>query len=119
MAKASPEMLVIAKAYDLVLWSSERVATFPRSHRFTLGDRLERRLYDVLDLLLRAKYVRERAGLLRQANLELEMLRFQFRLARDLKCISLDSYGFASRTVNDVGSLLGGWIRRSAPVTPS
>lgn len=37
MAKASPEMLVIAKTYDLVLWSSERVAKFPRSHRFTLG----------------------------------------------------------------------------------
>ena len=114
MAKASPEMLVITKAYDLVLWSTDRVAKFPRSHRFTLGDRLERRLYDVLDLLLRAKYVRERGGLLRQANLELELLRFQFRLARDLKCMSIDSYGFASRTVNEVGQLLGGWIRRSA-----
>ena len=43
MAKASPEMLVITKVYDLVLWSCERVAKFPRSHRFTLGDRIERR----------------------------------------------------------------------------
>ena len=108
MAKASQELLVIAKTYDLVLWSSERVGKFPRSHRFTLGDRMERRLYDVLELLLQAKYVRERAGLLRRANLELELLRFQFRLARDLKCMSLESYGFASRTVNEVGSLLGG-----------
>ena len=41
MAKAPPEMLVIAKVYDLVLWSCHHTAKFPRSHRFTLGDRLE------------------------------------------------------------------------------
>ena len=42
MAKAPPEMLVITKVYDLVLWSCHHTAKFPRSHRFTLGDRLER-----------------------------------------------------------------------------
>ena len=47
MAKAGPEMLLITKVYDLVLWSCRRVAKFPRSHRFTLGDRLEVRLYEV------------------------------------------------------------------------
>ena len=85
MAKAPPEMLVIMKVYDLVLWSCPHVAKFPRSHRFTLGDRLERRLYDLLELLLRAKYGRDRGTLLRDANMELELLRFQFRLAKDLQ----------------------------------
>ena len=47
MAKAGPEMLLITKAYDLVVWSCRHVAKFPRSYRFTLGDRLEIRLYEV------------------------------------------------------------------------
>lgn len=42
-------MAVITKVYDLVIWSCHHIAKFPRSHRFTLGDRLEIRLYDVLD----------------------------------------------------------------------
>ena len=83
MAKAGPEMLLITKVYDLVVWSCRHVAKFPRGHRFTLGDRLEVRLYQVLEMLIRAKYTRDRRALLRALNVELELLRFQFRIARD------------------------------------
>ena len=113
MPKAGPEMVVITKVYDLVLWSCNHIARFPRSHRFTLGDRLEVRLLNVLEMLLRAKYTRNRLPILRDANLELELLRFQFRLAKDLRCLSLESYGYAARTVEEVGRVLGGWIKRS------
>jgi hypothetical protein len=59
LAKAGPEMDVITKMYDLVLWGAKHVGKFPRSHRFTLGDRLEVRLCAVLEMLLRAKYTRD------------------------------------------------------------
>ena len=84
MAKAGPEMLLITKVYDLVVWSCRHVAKFLRSHRFTLGDRLEVRLYEVLELLIRAKYPADRRALLRALNVELELLRFQSRIAKDL-----------------------------------
>ena len=118
MAKAPTEMLVIEKMYDLVVWSCQHVAKFPRSYRFSLGDRLERRLYECLELLLKAKFARERLPLLHEVNLELELLRFQFRLAKDLKCLSIESYGSASRFVNEVGKLVGGWIKQSAVKKP-
>ena len=114
MPQASPELVVIAKLYDLVLWSCHHIEKFPRSHRFTLGDRLEVRLYVVLELLLKAKYTRSRLVLLEQANLEIELLRFQFRLAKDLHCLPIDSYGHAARSVDEVGRLVGGWRRQSA-----
>jgi hypothetical protein len=47
---------------------------------------LERTLYDVLETLIQAKYSRERTPLLTEANLILEILRFQMRLAKDLQC---------------------------------
>ena len=118
MPKAPPEMAVITKVYDLVIWSCQHVAKFPRSHRFTLGDRLEIRLYEVLEKLLRAKYGRDRLPILRDVNMDLELLRFQFRIAKDLRCLSIESYGHASRTVNEVGQLLGGWIKATA-ATPA
>ena len=66
MTQPPGELLVIDKAYEVVLWSCRHIATFPRSHRFTLGERMERRLYDLLELLLKAKYTGQKAGLLRQ-----------------------------------------------------
>jgi hypothetical protein len=71
------------------------------------------RLYQVLELLIRAKFSRERVALLQDGNLELELLRFQFRIAKDLKCLSLESYGYAARELNEIGKLVGGWIKAS------
>ncbi len=115
MAKAPAELGVIVRTYDLVLWTCKHLAGFPRSFRCTLGDRMEARLYQVLDTLLRAKFDRgRREVLLREANMELELLRFQYRMAKDLKCLSVDSYGHAARTVNEVGQMVGGWLRNLA-----
>jgi hypothetical protein len=69
---------------------------FPRQHRFVLGERLEHNLYDLLETLIQAKYSRDRKSLLEAANLKLEILRFQVRLAKDLQCLKTNSYGFAA-----------------------
>jgi hypothetical protein len=114
MPTAPPELTVIAKAYELLRWTTDRIVRFPRLHRHTLGERLEGQVYDVLERLLRAKYTRDRAPLLRDINLELEVLRFQFRLVKDFRCLSLDSYGYAARTVNEIGQMVGGWLKKTS-----
>jgi hypothetical protein len=105
------ELVVITKTYDLVLWSCHHISRFPRNHRFVLGERIERNLYDVLETLLRAKYTRLRQPLLEQANLTLEILRFQVRLAKDLQCLKTSSYAFAAQALDEIGKLVGGWLK--------
>jgi hypothetical protein len=102
------------KTYDLILWSCNHTGKFPRNHRFVLGERIERNLYDLLEFLLRAKYTRTRQELLGQANLLLEILRLQMRLAKDLQCLKVESYGFAARAIDEIGKLVGGWLKSSA-----
>ena len=53
--KAGPELSVITKTYDLILWFVPIIGRVPRAHRFVLGERMERTLYDILESLLRAK----------------------------------------------------------------
>ena len=110
MAKEQ-ELLVITKTYDLLLWSCRHTSRFPRNHRFVLGERIERNLYDLLETLIRARYTRQRQPLLDQANLTLEILRFQMRLAKDLQCLKTNSYGFAARAIDEIGRLVGGWLK--------
>jgi hypothetical protein len=105
------ELIVITKTYDLILWSCNHTSRFPRNHRFVLGERIERNLYALLETLIQAKYTRNRQRLLEQANLALEVLRFQMRLAKDLQCLKVNSYGFASKAIDDIGRQIGGWLR--------
>ncbi|MCP4887761.1 MAG: diversity-generating retroelement protein Avd [Planctomycetaceae bacterium] len=109
--KRQDELVVITKTYDLILWSCNHTGRFPRQHRFVLGERLERSLYDLLETLIQAKYSQERTPLLNDANLKLEILRFQMRLAKDLECLQVKSYAFAAKQIDEIGKLVGGWLR--------
>jgi len=111
VAKKEQELTVITKTYDLVLWSCHHTSRFPRTHRFVLGERIERNLYDLLETLIQARYTRQRHPLLEQANRTLEILRFQMRLAKDLQCLRVNSYAFASKAVDEIGRLVGGWLK--------
>src|SRR4051794_629307 len=109
--RGQEELTVITKIYDFILWSCKHTGKFPRNHRFVLGERIERTLYDLLEILIRAKYTRQRQGLLEQANLVLEILRFQARLAKYLQCLKVESYGFAAKAIDEIGRLVGGWLK--------
>ena len=64
--RSEQELVVITKVYDLILWSCNHTGRFPRTHRFVLGERIERNLYGLLETLIRAKYTRQR--LIRRAT---------------------------------------------------
>jgi hypothetical protein len=83
-------------------------------HRFVLGERMEQRLYLLRETLIQAKYTRNRRELLQQANLSLEVLRFQMRLAKDLQCLRGNSYVFASKAIQEIGQQVGGWLRQAS-----
>src|SRR5262249_39579171 len=106
------ELVVLTKAYDLILWSCNHTSRFPRNYRFVLGERIERRLYDLLETLIQAKYTKDRQRLLEQANPTLEVLRFQMRPAKDLQCLKVQSYGFAGKAIDEIGRLVGDCVRR-------
>ncbi len=106
---SNPELPVIQKTYDLLTWFSHRVARFPRVHRDTLGALILSRLNDLFDVLLEAKYTRDRGALLDRANVLVEQLRFRVRLAFDLRCLRATGYGFAAEELDAVGRMAGGW----------
>ena len=44
--KQAEELIVITKTYDFILWSCNHTGKFPRNHRFVLGEKIERTLYN-------------------------------------------------------------------------
>ena len=88
---------------------------FPRSRRFTLGERLEAGLLTVLELLVEAAYTHNKAASLHRANLRLEVVRHLWRLAHELKVVAIRQYEHGAKRLDDLGRQIGGWLRSRDP----
>jgi hypothetical protein len=97
--------------YRFLTWLMPTIEKFPRSHKITLGDRIENVALDVLDALIGATYTRDRAQHLRQANLGIEKLRFLLRFAAELRLIDRRRWEYAARALDETGRLIGGWMK--------
>ena len=109
--RSFPILYFIKQFYDLTLWYLHHIEKFPRSHRFTLGDRLESCLLDILETMSETAYTRNRRSLLEKANRRLHGLRLLTRLATDLKCLAPKQQEYAAKQIEAIGRQLGGWIK--------
>ena len=94
-----------------MLWLYPTVSKFPKAQRFVLGQQIENTALDILRGVIRANAERDKLPLLKNASVDLDTLRILLRLSKDLEFLSVRQYGFAAERVNEVGKLLGGWIR--------
>lgn len=111
MTQKQAETPLFARFYDWLAWLTSCVEKFPRAKRFLLGNRLLDITYACYGELIRGRKVTEgeRRQALLQADIQLEILRAQWRLAHELKCVSTAQYEHGARLLNEVGRLLGRW----------
>jgi hypothetical protein len=105
------EISALTKTYDLIVWLIPTLEKFPKSQRFLLGDRIQAVLLDILEHLIRAAYSKNKESALREANFKLETVRYLIRLCKDLKYLSIKRYEFASRSIDNIGAEIGGWLK--------
>ncbi|QQO53993.1 MAG: diversity-generating retroelement protein Avd [Thiohalocapsa sp. PB-PSB1] len=106
------ESPVFAKSYALLHWLIPIAIGFPRSHRFVLAERIQRCALDFHETLIAAAKAKDSLSSLHRADLILERLRFELRLAHDLGILSHGQYHHAAGMLAEVGRLLGAWIKR-------
>ena len=109
MAASVPQ--AVQSCHELLLWLIPQLDKFPRVRRFTLGDRIEAGLLDVLELLVEAAYTSKKEAPLRRANLRLEIVRHLWRLGYELRAVAIRQYEHGARLLDDLGRQIGGWLR--------
>jgi hypothetical protein len=109
--KESEPAVVVGRTYDFVLWLLPKVEKFPRSYRFSVGERLVGFGLDLLILLVESAYSADKLRELRAASNKTNGLRYLLRLSKDLRLLSLDSYRFAAERLEEIGRMVGGWQR--------
>ena len=104
-------LIVFQKLYDLILWMYPLINKFPKKQRFVLGQQLENTLLEILKGVIQANQERNKLETLKQVSIDLDKFRILYRLAKDLKFINIKRYQFGTGKVNEIGKILGGWIR--------
>lgn len=109
------DLTIIAKTYDFILWAFNHTEKFPKSSRFSLSVKIEQKLLDMICLFEIAGRKSNKAALLAQADDILAELKILFRLSKDRKHLALNSYEYAARSMDEIGRLLGGWLKQQKP----
>ncbi len=110
---------VVQRSYDLCAAIYEHVNRFPRAQRGLLGRVVIDDALRMLALLTVANRLRERAGSLAEASGRLDAVRIALRLSHQLGFLSHGGYELLSLRADEVGRMLGGWMKHVAAGAPA
>ncbi len=106
--KESP---AFTRSYELLMWLIPVTVKFPRQQRFVLAAALQKTALELHEKLIEAAKSDIPLPFLRQADVSLTKLRFYLRLCRDLELLKIGQYEHVGRMADQVGNLLGGWMK--------
>lgn len=92
-------------------WLLPAMEKFPKRVRFTFADRITTLALDIAEDLVEARYSHDKQAILRGINLKLEKMRVLLRLSHRLRYLPHAGYEHAAKSINEVGRMLGGWMR--------
>ena len=100
------------KWLEFMSWLILTVDKFPKKTKFTLADRMLNLGLDNVELLVVARYTKNKFGPLREINLNIEKLRLLMRISFEQKFLSHEGYKQSTYHLNDAGRMVGGWIKQ-------
>src|SRR3989344_1034277 len=104
---------IFKKTYDLYKTFYSYRNLVPKQDRYTIWQRADSFLLDVLEGILAASQTAkaEKLPILEKTSLKLNFLRIFIRLMKETKAIDGKKYIALETAIDEIGRMLGGWIR--------
>ncbi len=104
---------IFKKTYDLYKTSYGYRDSVTKQDRYTIWQRCDNIILDILENILLASqiYKAEKLPILEKASVKLNFLRVFFRLMKEVKTIDNKKYATLQELVDEIGRMLGGWIK--------
>ena len=111
---ATKENLVIYQKYlELIYYINDLVRKYPKSENFALVKEIKNSLYTGLRCLMysiKTYQKNDKLKYLNELDINLSLLKVQFRLSYRYKYISMQNYTTFSNYITEICNMLGGWI---------
>ncbi len=106
---------ILNKSYELYKIFHEYRKVVPKQDRFNIYERGEHAILEILELLLEASYADkpEKLLILKRTSVRLNILRFLIRLMKETRTFDTKKYIVLQEIIDEIGRMLGGWIRAS------
>lgn len=104
---------IFKKSYDLYKAFYGYRTTIPKQDRYTIWQRCESLILDLLEGILSASQTQktEKLPILERTSVKLNFLRIFIRLMKETKAIDNKKYVALEAMIDEIGRMLGGWIR--------
>ena len=100
----------LVRAYKL--WH-EFLPNFQKDSRYTIGTKIDSLFLETIELIIKASYSDKLEKLisLKNASVKLDLLKFFLQIAWEIKSLDNKKYILISEKLNEIGKMLGGWIK--------
>ncbi|MBI4276746.1 four helix bundle protein [Candidatus Uhrbacteria bacterium] len=107
------ETPVFQKVFDLLKEYHTLRSKFPKTEKYTLGERIEETILTALIGIIEAGHVKKEWKLqpIEQSLRKTELAKILFRLAFETRCITERQYLTTGEQLQRIGQMLGGWRR--------
>lgn len=101
------------KSFDLYKTLHTLIQKFPRTEKFTLGERLKSHGLTILETVIRAgiQSGTERLRQLEEASTQTDLLKVLVRLSFELRLLDQKHYLLLAGLLQEIGKMVGGWIK--------
>ena len=104
---------IFKKIYELYRNFYSFRNSIPKIDRYTLWQKCENILLEILENILLASQMskKEKLPVLEKASVKINLFRIFIRLAKEVKAIDGKKYILLQENTDEIGRMLGGWIR--------
>ena len=112
---------VVQKLIELYKLWNVCIRNIPRTSRYTLGEKVEQLLIEVLDAVSTAAYLEKQQKLpyIKRAISRLDIMKFFLQVAWETNTLGIKRFISMSEKANEVGRMLNGWAKHTAKENPA
>lgn len=112
--KTESKLLIYQKYVDLIEYGYKLLIKYPKYEKYALVSEIRRNMYQSLKYILYANKIANkynRLDILNRLDAEIAMQSFLVRFSYKNKYINTSNYYEWSKRLEEIGKILGGWIK--------
>ena len=104
---------LVHRIFEFYKLFHEYLKLFPKQEKYSLGQKIENLILEILEFLLSAAYLPkyQKYQTLKKASDKNDLLKYLVRLAYETKSLNSKKYLILEEKIIEMGKKLGGWIK--------
>jgi len=102
---------VLQKAYDMTNYGYVALRQFPKSEKYGLAAEIKFAMLQLMKHIIACNRRYYKKTSIQEIDVALDTLRMYIRLAKDLQFLDLKRYENWAKMLNELGRMVGGWMK--------